>query len=67
LVERLLETDPERATEVYAIIEGLRAVKAEHSRILGARLQLAKRTREFEEDRKRVFADAKAALKEFEK
>jgi hypothetical protein len=50
LLEELALAEPERAADINMIIESLRALKAEHSRILGVRMRLAKRTKEFEHD-----------------
>ena len=38
------------AADINTIIEDLTALKAEHVRILGARMRVAKRMKEFEQD-----------------
>ena len=50
LLEELAIAEPERAADLNMIIKGLRALKAEHVRILSVRMRLAKRMNEFERD-----------------
>jgi len=50
LLEELALAEPERAADINTIIEDLTALKAEHVRILGARMRVAKRMKEFEQD-----------------
>ena len=61
-LEELAEAHPERIEGIAHLIEALLVLRKEHIGIASATVQLAKRRKEFEDDRKRMFADAEAAL-----